>query len=225
MIQFSDRVLLVGTTGCGKSTLAKQLFLATRGPRLVIDPSDSALTTVPGVVTFSDPTRARNRRGEDWRQAATARFVPDDPYDLAAYDQVYRWAFDRFPRYVWADEAGFVMPARGAPKAARRYLIQGRKRQLGHLACHTRPIEIDRNLIGQGQHVFVFETPQEEDRRTVAGNVGINFRRFEQIYAEAMAHHVQGLDNKTKRGYLWCAPGEVIICPPLTPAQAAKLAR
>lgn len=145
--------------------MARALFLSAAAPRLVIDPRDSSLTAIDGAVTFRDPRRPP-------ADAATARFVPVDPYDLDAYDAVYAWAFDRFPRYIWLDEAGMVAPAKGAPKAARALIVQGGKRMIGHIACHTRPREVDRNLIAQAQHVLVFDLPNPDDRRHVAELIG-----------------------------------------------------
>lgn len=172
----------------------------------MIDPAGSTLTKIPGAVTFHDPNRPPS-------DAATARFVPRDPEDLDAYGRVYGWCFDRFPRYVWADEAGLILPAHGCPKPATRYLVQGRKRQLGHLACHTRPREISRNLIGQAQHVIVFALPNPDDRRHVADLVGIAPRDFDALLAR--------LEPK---GFLWWRQGQgVTLCPPLSPADVRRL--
>lgn len=206
-IRYEDRVFLTGRTGCGKSTLARALFLSVAAPRLVIDPLDSSMTTFPGEVTFSDPTRATNPQGENWREAATARFVPHDHADLDAYDAMYRWAFARFPRYVWLDEAADAMPAHQTRQVwARKYLIHGRKRSLGHMACHTRPVEVNRNLIAQAAHLFIFDTPHPADRRALADNMGFPLAQLEQ--------HLVDLDEY---GFLWWdqRAKTLRICPPL----------
>lgn len=197
---------MVGTTGSGKSQLSRALFLTVPAPRLVIDPSDSTLTTIPGAVTFSDPARPTNAAGENWRIAATARFVPTDPDDRDAYGALYAWCWAHFPRYVWVDEASFVFPSRGAAKQARRLLIAGRKRQLGHLACHTRPREIDRNLIALASHVFIFELPNPDDVAHVAQMAGIPAALLEAELAR-LPHH----------GFLWwnARARTLTACPPL----------
>ena len=161
-IRYEDRIFLCGTTSSGKSTLARKLFLNSPAPRLVIDPVGSDLTHIPGCVTFSDPRRSTNSRGENWRDAATARFIPDDPDDDDLYSAVYRWAFAHAPRWVWLDEAEMVLPSTGKQRAGRRFLIQGRKLPTGHLACNPRPVNVDRNLIAQAAHVFVFSTPDRD---------------------------------------------------------------
>lgn len=160
-IQYQQRIFVTGPTESGKSRLARELFLSAASPRLVIDPSDSSIFgDVAGVETFRDPLRPPN--------VATARFVPDDPQDRDAYDAVYRWAFHAGPRYVLLDEAGVAAPSSGSPRWVRTLVVQGRKRSIGHVACHTRPIEVDRNLIAQAAHVFVFGCHDPDDRRYLA---------------------------------------------------------
>lgn len=207
-IRYADRVLMVGTTGCGKSTVARRMFLSVAAPRLVIDPADSLLTELPGAVTFSDARRRLNERGEDWRAAATARFVPTDPEDVDAYDAVYRWCFDRFPRYVWCDEAADALPVKRAPSSGRRYLTQGRKRQLGHLACSTRPRDIDRNLFAQAQHILIWRCANVEDFDHVAKQAGTPPAVLAQLLGELPEH-----------GFVWFDQRAMTLtaCPPMRP--------
>lgn len=150
----------------------------------MIDPVGSDLTHTPGCVTFSDPGRATNRRGESWREAATARFVPGDPDDMDAYQALYRWIFANAPRWVWLDEAELVMPASGKNRAGRKLVIQGRKLPTGQLACNPRPVNVDRNLIAQAAQVFVFSTPDADDRALLAKNMGVPVATFEAAHAQ-----------------------------------------
>lgn len=203
-IRFSDRLFLTGTTSSGKSTLAKALYLASPARRrLVIDPVGSDLTVVPGTVTFSDPNRATNRAGENWRQAAHARYLPADPDDLDAYGALYRWVFTegqaRRPIWTWLDEAEYVMPATGANRPARKLIIQGRKLELGHLACNPRPVNIDKNLISQAAHCFVFSTPAADDRRYLASNMGIPGSTFEQAHAQLAEYGFMWWQQRTRK--------------------------
>lgn len=200
-IRFEERVFVVGMTRSGKSTLTKKLFLSTPAPRLVVDPNDSSLTASvvsPGG-TFSDPRRVPD--------VATARFVPTDPDDRDAYDALFERAFRRYPNYyVWVDEAGQVAPASGYPKALNRYVVQGAKRSLGFIGCHTRPREVLRNLISQSSHLFVFYLPNPDDRRHIAEIAGVP--------ADDLSAAIDDLEEK---GFLWWNGNtrQLTACPPL----------
>lgn len=177
------------------------MFLSAAGPRLVIDPADSSLTAIEGAETFRDPRRFP-------LGAATARFVPVDPDDLDAYDAVYAAAFESFPRMVWADEAGAILPATRQPPAGRRYVVQGAKRMLGHLAVHTRPREVYRGLIANASHLLVFQLPNPDDRAHLAKMAGLSPVAFGAL-----------LDQLGEREFVWLnltGPGiPPIICPAL----------
>jgi len=172
VISRGDRILVVGRTGSGKSVLARRLAETYPDRLLIIDPADSTGTDLPGAHRIYGGGTAELEAAAEER---IIRWVPSDTADLDAYDEVYRWAFHyRYPGLVWVDEAGIVLPAHGGPPAGRTYLVQGRKRVLGHLACHTRPREIDRNLIAQAQHLFIFDMPNPDDQVHIADQAGVS---------------------------------------------------
>jgi hypothetical protein len=182
----------VGTTFSGKSTLARAIAMAARPPLLIVDPQGSETTRVPGAATFFDPRRPPEN-------AAIRRFVPVDPADLDAYDELYRWVLLKsWPHWVWCDEAGDVFPVRRTPPHVRRLLTHGRKRQIGHLATHTRPREIDRNLIAQAMHVVLFDLPNPGDRAHVAEIAGVAPAELEERMAGLPEHGFLWFDVRAK---------------------------
>jgi hypothetical protein len=201
-IRFSDRVFLVGETGTGKSHLLRALLLSTSGRRLVLDPGDSdVLDHLPGGVTFHDPKR--------WPDVgALARFVPPDPLDLDAYDELYRRAFALGRTLVACDEMGLVMPSQAqVPRNAMTYVIAGRKRECGHLGCHTRPVDVSPKATSVVQHVFAFRLPLPEDRRRIGAIAGVEPRTIDQLQPELGEHGFMWVDRRAAR---------VTLCPPLT---------
>lgn len=222
-------MLLVGLTGSGKSELARLLARSAAryaGPDaglvLIIDPAGSDTTRLPGAVTFHDPHRPTNSKGEDWTRAGIARYVPTDPLDLDAYHQLYRVAWSLRteagqprPVWIWLDEAGIPMPAHGAPAGGRRYVVQGRKRALGQLAAHTRPRDIDKYVVGQAAWWIVFFTPDPDDRAFLAKKAGITVPAFEELHAQLVAAHT-GPPGSIPHGFIVIGPGvPPQLCAPL----------
>lgn len=154
--------------------MVRAVFLTTAAPRSIIDPFDSSLTAVPGAVTFSDPRRPTNGKGENWRTAATARFVPRDPDDLEVLDAVYSWCFEHYPRAVWTNECAETLPVRGYPKAGKRVVTNGGKRMIFHAGESQRPREIMPALIANAHHLLVWPMPNPDDVRRVADLGGLD---------------------------------------------------
>lgn len=200
----SDRVFIVGATGTGKTLLGRRLFEAHNPPRLVIDPKDDVDAT-GGVfrdgrvaVTFHDPGRLPD--------AEVARFVPRDPGDLEAYDRLYTAIFERRDVVVWLDEAGDAAPSSGAPPGLRRVVKQGRSRGIGHIATHQRPVEVDRALLGNAEHIVIFDVRHPADVGTLAGAIGIPPAELAGIIQTMPPH-----------GFAWYSPAsrQVTICDPI----------
>lgn len=198
-------------TQSGKSTLAQRMFLSAAAPRLVIDQFDSKLTNIPGAVTFSDPRRATNSKGENWRSAATARFVPTDPDDLDAYDAVYSYCFGHFPCLVWTNELAETLPVRGYPKMGKRLITNGAKRQIGHIGESQRPREILRACIGNAHHIIVFPMPNIDDVKHLADIAGVPLAVLLEAMAEAfqVPYGFVHIDMLT-------APRTLTICSPIS---------
>jgi len=162
----SDRLVVVGATRSGKSVLARRMFETMAPPRAVIDPKDDVDATGGGyrdrrvAVTFSDPRRIPD--------ADVVRFVPRDPFDLDCYDPVYVGLFARRGVFVWTDEAGIVAPAAGGPPGFRRLVTQGARFGIGHVALNQRPVDLDRALWANAEHIITFRVGDPDDVRRLS---------------------------------------------------------
>lgn len=166
-LRWNDRLFLTGTTGSGKSELARRIFAAAPGRRLVVDPKNDPDATARGVgpvVTFQDPRRIPD--------ATVTRFVPRDPFDADAYHELYSRVLAAGPRFVWSDELGLIAPAAGAPVGVRTLILQGRAKDVGHMGCHPRPVDLSRSILSQSQHVIVHRLPDPDDTAHIARVIG-----------------------------------------------------
>lgn len=163
---------------------------------MILDPSGSAVTDLPGVHSSADPT------GTTWPDdAATIRFVPTEPYNLDLYDRLYRTIRTRIVEErtwpaatVLCDEAETVMPANRCPVGATNLVFSGRKWPTAHIACATRPLTIAVCLKSNLTDAAIFPLPERRDRAEIAGNLGIPLTQLEQL--------LQALPPKSK-SFLW----------------------
>jgi hypothetical protein len=213
-IRYEHRVWLSGQSLSGKSTLARELHCSAAPPGVIIDPTASEICgAVPGVVTFSDPSRWPDSDSGRWR------FVPADPFDLDAYEAVFAYVVRQLEMggkkggwpnaHVWVDEAGDVLPVSKAPPSGKYYWYRAAKLMGGAQAMHTRPREVYRHCLTDAHFVGIFDTPDSDDRDYIAAQCGV---------PPAVLHAL--LDRLPPRGFLWLdrtvRPRTLTPCPPLS---------
>jgi hypothetical protein len=218
-VAYNAKVFLAGPTRMGKSTLAMRLLLSAPAPRMIWDPADSSTTMVPGAVTFSDPRKATNRKGESWREAATARFVPRNPNDLAAYGAVAAWTVAEGergrPRITLNDEGAITAPVRRVHPDVQSLYLRGGKLQCGVLTNHVRVHQVEPNALAQAEHLAVVGLlTNRADVAICADYAGIEPAELKALMAEA---HTLWDGHSPGRPFLWFDRDRqtVLICPPL----------
>ena len=193
----SERVLIVGRTRSGKSTLARALFNSSR--RLVVIDSKWE-EDVPYATIVYTPADFRRL----WPQR-TARVVfrPDPTAKRAAdVDEVLARVLAARQARIVVHEAVDLAPATWILPALRRAIKTGGSLGVGVTICSQRPIGLHNDAISEFEHVFVFDLALEGDRNKVAGVAGDEAReRVGAPYA-----------------FLYSGPatgGRMIRCPPL----------
>jgi ABC-type dipeptide/oligopeptide/nickel transport system ATPase component len=193
-VRLNDRMAIFGMTGSGKSVLAHYLFQSVpnklpteKNPmgfwRMCIDVTDSV---IENSLTFEDP------RNVPWDEAASLRFVPDIGTLEESINAVYEEIMNHGSCWVWLDEANEVSSAHRTIVGLRRILLQGRKFQIGNVSVTPRPVDITKSITTQSEHHFIFTLIEQDDRKRVAKNIGLELEEFDEVMA--------GLEPF---GYLW----------------------
>lgn len=215
-VRLNDRMAIFGMTGSGKSVLAHYLFKSVpnklptdKNPigfwRMIIDVTDSV---VDDSLAFYDPHNI------PWDEAASLRFVPDIGSLEEDINAVYEEIMNHGSCWVWLDEANEVSSAHRTIVGLRRILLQGRKFQIGNVSVTPRPVDITKSITTQSEHHFIFTLIEQDDRKRVAKNIGLELEEFDDVMA--------GLEPF---GYLWFSIRDKTIyeMPPLPEEVVMKL--
>lgn len=216
MIKQGERVLAVGTTGTGKSQALADVFARHTGQRVLIDVQDH-YELGPAAVD-EGASEASRPREIDWRQR-TIRYVPSRD-NAKEYNELYSAIFRRGNVLVWLDEAEGPTSSHSSPLWLRRTVKQGRKYGITHMAATQRPSGIERAIINQSEHAFVFLTSDEDDLRSLAARLGVHWRELAGTWGDT------GGRELWRAGYVYhrLGSGELVKMPPL-PAERIAAAR
>lgn len=198
-IQKSDRVVFFGQTGSGKSELCRPIFFAMQPPRIFIDVKDDPALATPGVPVVRDPARVLDY--------PTVRAVPTNPDDEGWFSAIYDAALDQRDTLIWLDEANEVSKPNYIPTSIRRFILQGRGRGCGHLACTPRPADVSPSFAAQAQHIFIFSLGHPRDLLAVSGLTGLPLATIERIMSQ--------IPHRSYRfAHFEVATREITICDP-----------
>ena len=182
---YTDRVAIIGSTGSGKSELARHLFEAARCRRVLVD--SKRTWTIPGVQPVSALSQI------DWT-AAVIHVQPPGWRDRGYSDELYGQILRRLRHaLVWTDEAYGVSSSGWPGSSVDAFQATGRELELGHLACMQRPVHAAVTLATEAEHVFLFPPLKRNDLETALGGLSfVDTAEVERLCADVPRY-----------GYLW----------------------
>lgn len=169
-----ERMLVVGATGTGKTTLSKCLLTAIGranpkqailviDPKCTYDPEDREYKMVrsPSALNWW----IRRHRRIHYRPHPMAQTVSD-------YDEVYRWAYNRHDILVYTDETYLTMHHTTSPDWQRAIVTCGRELGVGAIFATQRPSGIDLRVYTESEHKVCFYLAHRDDRRRMSQEMG-----------------------------------------------------
>lgn len=162
-IRNGDRVFIVGTTGSGKTTLAKGLLFGV--PNLIVlDPKRTF--TLPKTWEHSVYTNLSAVTAHRGPSTAIYRPTVDEVNDLC--NGFFFWAFERRNTFVYVDEAMSVTNGSRIGKGYQTCIQLGRERGIATWSATQRPANIPLVLLTESEHYFVFRLRADADRQRMS---------------------------------------------------------
>jgi energy-coupling factor transporter ATP-binding protein EcfA2 len=212
-IRRSDRLLIVGTTGCGKTELAKMIAAGHSASRLIVwdakDELQLGVAPARGVGALEQRLR-RGGRIVHWVPLTGER----EEYEEAA---ALVWRTPG-PYLWWVDEAAECTSKNWVPRGLRLCATQGRASERTIMALTQRVAECHVVLRSLADHIIVFcEEPIEVDLKALAGHVGLSSDELRRLLGELHAdfgRHAHLWSVRPTRELRRCAPIPLRQAPP-----------
>jgi hypothetical protein len=191
-IRLSDRVLIAGQTGKGKTELARMIAEGQQPVRLiVVDPKGelSFHETVDGKRQPVTPARTPLELAQAMH-GAIVHFIPAS-FDRDALEEAFEIIWETpGPYIVWVDEGSEVSSPNWCPMGLRLCTTQGRQLQKQVILVTQRLAEIHPVFRSQSEHVFLMvPAPIMLDLKTLAGNVRREASWLERELGELHQEH------------------------------------
>lgn len=189
-IGINDRAFLVGSTGCGKTTLAQYLIEDIRKPYSVV--YDAKISDSIGKWNHTYYYEL-----DRLYQAGEKRLIyrPDiyEAQDANLQDEFFQWIYDRKHTRLYIDEAYALLGGQNPSFHLQACLSRGRERGISTIVSTQRPKRIPLITLSESEHIYVFRLNLHEDRIRIKEITGIDpeeqatIQNYEFIYFNALS--------------------------------------
>jgi hypothetical protein len=108
------------------------------------------------------------------RKHPYVQYRPEMRYQNPAdWERVYDWIYRRGGTFVYTDEIFDIHHWSRPPNSFRRCITSGRELGIGMLHATQRPRGIDRRIITEAEHHYVFHLRDPDDQRFLRSRIGI----------------------------------------------------
>lgn len=166
----TDRAVLIGRTGSGKTTVAREICSA-RDYVVVYD--HKLNLRWPGFQRFH---RLQELQAADPVKIPKMIYAPcpDEFEDVDAISDFFKFAYFRGNTTVYVDEIYSVCSAGGRiPKWYKLCFTQGREMGVSTISSTQRPKDIPQVALSEAEHWYIFQLLMEQDREKVSATLPV----------------------------------------------------
>src|SRR5215510_14793578 len=168
----NDRAVLLGSTGSGKTTLARRLVEDQSKPYSVVyDPKASL-----NINDWVAPKKYTDFSDLVWAKEKRLVYRPDiyEALDPRQQDEFFLWVYESMHRRLLIDEAYSLLGGSTPSFHLQACLARGRERGISTIICAQRPKRIPLLLLSESEHIYVFRVGMPEDRHRCYELTGID---------------------------------------------------
>lgn len=161
-IRRTDRVFFVGSTGSGKTTLAKALLWGKRY-LVVLDPKHQF--TLPDEWKYGYVITSSLNEAKAIEDERTIIYRPSFEEARGRCEDFFQWIFERENVTVYVDEVFPIVPNNRIGYWFGRCIVEGRAKGVSVWSATQRPASIPLTLMTESEHFFVFRLANPDDRK------------------------------------------------------------
>ncbi len=185
----NDRGVLIGATGCGKTTLARFLIEDKNKPYSVVYDAKISESIGKWPHAFFDDF---NLIQQSEARRLIYRPSVEEERDPRAQDAFFQWVYHRRYTRLYVDEAYALLGGSNPCFYLQACLSRGRERGISTLIATQRPARIPLITLSEAEHYYIFRLNWPGDRQRIEEVTGISaleqtdLENFEFIYWNAL---------------------------------------